>query len=73
MVGLGNVDNTSDANKPVSTAQQAALNLKANTTSVALKKDILLPIRVDGAGWTPEDAESVVYMATNGATFTMDV
>jgi uncharacterized protein YdeI (BOF family) len=27
-VGLGNVDNTSDANKPVSTAQQTALNLK---------------------------------------------
>ena len=26
-VGLGNVDNTSDANKPISTAQQAALNL----------------------------------------------
>ena len=30
MVGLGNVTNTSDANKPVSTAQQTALNLKAN-------------------------------------------
>jgi hypothetical protein len=29
-VGLGNVDNTSDANKPVSTAQQTALNLKQN-------------------------------------------
>lgn len=29
-VGLGNVNNTSDANKPVSTAQQTALNLKAN-------------------------------------------
>lgn len=29
-IGLGNVDNTSDANKPVSTAQQAALNLKAD-------------------------------------------
>jgi hypothetical protein len=28
-VGLGNVDNTSDANKPVSTAQQTALDLKA--------------------------------------------
>jgi hypothetical protein len=27
-VGLGNVDNTSDANKPISTAQQTALNLK---------------------------------------------
>jgi len=34
-VGLGNVDNTSDANKPVSTAQQTALNLKANTSSLA--------------------------------------
>lgn len=32
-LGLGNVDNTSDANKPVSTAQQAALNLKANLVS----------------------------------------
>lgn len=31
MVGLGNVDNTSDANKPVSTAQQTALNAKENT------------------------------------------
>jgi hypothetical protein len=32
-VGLGNVDNTSDANKPVSTATQTALDLKANTAS----------------------------------------
>lgn len=31
-VGLGNVDNTSDANKPVSTAQQTALNLKLNAS-----------------------------------------
>lgn len=30
-VGLGNVDNTSDANKPVSTAVQTALNGKQNT------------------------------------------
>ena len=29
-VGLGNVDNTSDANKPVSTATQTALNAKLN-------------------------------------------
>lgn len=33
MVGLGNVDNTSDVNKPVSTAQQTALDLKANLAS----------------------------------------
>ena len=32
-LGLGNVDNTSDANKPVSTAQQTALNAKAPTAS----------------------------------------
>ena len=32
-VGLGNVDDTSDANKPVSTAQQTALDLKANLAS----------------------------------------
>jgi hypothetical protein len=32
-VGLANVDNTSDANKPVSSATQTALNLKANLAS----------------------------------------
>ena len=35
-VGLGNVDNTSDANKPVSTAAQTALDLKAPLASPAL-------------------------------------
>ena len=35
-VGLSNVDNTSDVNKPVSTAIQTALNLKANLASPAL-------------------------------------
>ena len=34
-LGLGNVDNTSDAAKPVSTAIQAALDLKANTVDLA--------------------------------------
>ena len=34
MVGLGNADDTSDANKPVSTATQSALNLKANISTV---------------------------------------
>jgi len=32
-VGLGNVDNTSDANKPVSTAAQTALDAKADKTT----------------------------------------
>lgn len=35
-VGLGNVDNTSDVNKPVSTAQQVALDKKANIASPIL-------------------------------------
>jgi hypothetical protein len=35
MVGLGNVDNTSDLNKPISTATQTALNLKADTTALS--------------------------------------
>jgi hypothetical protein len=30
-IGLGNVDNTSDANKPISSATQTALNLKQDT------------------------------------------
>lgn len=34
-LGLGNVNNTSDANKPVSTAQQAALNLKYDASNPA--------------------------------------
>ena len=33
-VGLGNVDNTSDKNKPISSAAQTAINLKADKTYV---------------------------------------
>ena len=36
LVGLSNATNTSDANKPVSTAGQTALNLKANAANSAL-------------------------------------
>lgn len=43
-VGLGNVDNTSDANKPVSSATQTALNLKENSAN---KQNSLA---VDGTG-----------------------
>lgn len=40
-VGLGNVDNTSDANKPISTATQTALDLKANITYVDSEIDAI--------------------------------
>lgn len=39
-VGLSNVDNTSDANKPISTATQTALNAKANTSHTHVSSDI---------------------------------
>jgi hypothetical protein len=42
MVGLGNVDNTSDANKPISTATQTALNLKVDESLFDAKGDILV-------------------------------
>jgi hypothetical protein len=36
-VGLGNADNTSDADKPISAAQQAAFNAKADKTDTMVK------------------------------------
>ena len=62
-VGLGNVDNTSDANKPISTATQTALNGKAasshthgagNITSGTLAADRLptVPVSKGGTGAT---------------------
>jgi len=42
-VGLANVDNTSDANKPVSTATQTALDLKETVANVALKAPLASP------------------------------
>ncbi len=42
-VGLGNVDNTSDTNKPISTATQTALNLKANLASPTFTGTVTAP------------------------------
>jgi hypothetical protein len=39
-VGLGNVDNTADTAKPVSTAQQTALDGKANTSHTHAESDV---------------------------------
>lgn len=39
-VGLNNVDNTSDLNKPVSTAVQTALNLKADKSTTYTKVEV---------------------------------
>ena len=42
MVGLGSVDNTSDADKPVSTATQTALDLKVDESLFDAKGDLLV-------------------------------
>ena len=51
-IGLGSVDNTSDAAKPVSTAQQTALNLKANLVSPALTGTPSAPTATTGTSTT---------------------
>lgn len=48
--GLGNVDNTSDADKPISKAQQTALNLKLNTSLKGAANGLA---ELDSAGKVP--------------------
>lgn len=52
MVGLGSVDNTSDLAKPISTATQSALNLKANIASPTLTGVPASPTAVVGTNTT---------------------
>ena len=51
-VGLGNVDNTADSAKPISTAAQTALNLKADLASPALTGTPSAPTATAGANTT---------------------
>ena len=51
MVGLGNVDNTSDANKPVSTATQTALDAKADSVTVTAMETRLAALETLLAGF----------------------
>ena len=49
-VGLGNVDNTSDLNKPISTATQTALNAKLDASQVGVPNGAA---SLDGSGKVP--------------------
>jgi len=66
MVGLTNVDNTSDANKPISTATQTALNLKANLASPTLTGTPLAPTAAVGTN-TTQIATTAFVQSTVGA------
>jgi hypothetical protein len=52
MVGLGNVDNTTDSSKPISTATQTALDLKAPLASPALTGVPTAPTAAAGTATT---------------------
>jgi trimeric autotransporter adhesin len=62
MVGLGNVDNTSDANKPVSTATQTALDLKAPLASPTFTGTPSLPTGTTGV--TQSTGDNSTKLAT---------
>lgn len=64
-VGLGNVDNTSDLNKPVSTATQTALNLKANLLSPSLTGVPTAPTAAAGTNTTQIATTAFVTTANN--------
>lgn len=84
-VGLGNVDNTSDANKPISTATQSALDDKADDTTLiaALPSTIgsnnqVLKVVSGNPTWAtdanttyaiPSQAEAETGTATNARAF----
>lgn len=51
-VGLGNVDNTSDADKPISTAMQDALDGKINTSALGQANGVA---QLDETGLVPSD------------------
>jgi hypothetical protein len=57
-VGLANVDNTSDADKPVSTAAQTELNLKAPLASPTFTGTVTTPLST--AGYVKTNASGVL-------------
>lgn len=77
-IGLGNVDNTSDMNKPISTATQNALNatngnVATNTNAIAgIKKTKV--VTVTTTGWTQVTVNSrTLYKKTISLTAIYDV
>jgi len=78
-LGLGNVDNTSDLNKPISTATQAALDLKASLASPALTGTPTAPTAAPGTNTTQiattafiKTAIDILVAAAPGVLDTLD-
>ena len=74
-VGLGNVDNTSDINKPISIAAQAALDLKADqaTTYTKAEVDNNIANLVDSAHATLDTLNELAAALGDDANFATSV
>ncbi len=71
-VGLSNVDNTSDANKPISTATQTALDLKTNKSEV----EIILFKTITPTVVTGKTVETCIYsipLPVDGLNYRIEV
>ena len=69
-VGLGNVDNTSDVNKIVSTHTQTALNLKSNLVSPTFTGTPLAPTAAIGTN-TTQIATTAFVLANSNQYYTL--
>jgi hypothetical protein len=65
MVGLANVDNTTDANKPVSTATQTALDLKLDSSTAS---STYLTQSLASTGYVAVAQPSIDYYITNSGS-----
>ena len=77
MVGLGSVDNTTDAAKPISTATQAALNSKVNNADLSLalsaKASLNSPVfygLIGAGGYKIPNGTSSQYLMADGSVST---
>ena len=67
-IGLGNVDNTSDANKPVSTAQQTALDAKLSKSGGTLTGDVNFNAKL-----TMSNINNITYTSSNTTNITPSI
>jgi len=65
MIGLGNVDNTSDANKPISTATQTALDLKLDSSTAS---STYLTQSLASTGYVAVGQPAIDYYITNSGS-----
>ena len=66
-VGLSNVDNTSDANKPISTATQSALDAKAPLANPS----VLATAVATSRALTADDDQKTLKATASGVTLTL--